>query len=112
MLDLILSVSLNTSKIASVCGVATHYGVGDGYHGLTTANGEVFNAYGNSAASYDYPLGSQIRVTNQDNGQSVVVRVNDRGPHGNDAVLDLSFGAFSSIANPNNGRTYVCTERL
>ena len=97
---------------AASCGYASTYGVGDGYHGLRTANGEIFNAYGFTTASKTLPFGSRIRVTNQANGRSVVVRVNDDGPHIAGRILDLSYGAFSRIASPSQGVARVCFTRL
>jgi rare lipoprotein A len=89
------------------CGIATFYGVGDGFHGNTTANGERFDAYRWTAAHPYMRMGSKIRVTNQDNGKQVIVRVNDRGPYSH-ADLDLSYGAFSHIASPRKGNATVC----
>jgi rare lipoprotein A len=97
-----------TAKAATGCTVASHYGVGDGYHGQTTANGESYNAYGKSVAHRWLPFGTRLRVTNQRNGKSVVVRVNDRGPYVGGIGLDLSYGAFSSIASPSQGHVKVC----
>lgn len=90
------------------CTVASHYGVGDGYHGRRTANGERFNAYGHSVAHRWYPFGTRLRVTNSSNGRSVIVRVNDRGPFSGGRGLDLSYGAFSQISNPGRGIARVC----
>ena len=95
-------------KAANGCTSASHYGVGDGYHGRTTANGESYNAYGNSVAHRWLPFGTRLKVTNQSNGKSVIVRVNDRGPYVEGRDLDLSYGAFSSIASPSQGHVRVC----
>lgn len=100
------------STQAATCSYASHYGIGDGYNGRTTANGERFDAYGNSAASRDLPFGTKLRVTNQSNGRSVVVRINDRGPYVSSRSLDLSYGAFSSIASPGMGEIRVCYAQL
>jgi rare lipoprotein A len=97
---------------ASTCGYASHYGVGDGFHGQTTANGERFNAYSNTAAHPYLPMGSRLRVTNQRNGASVIVRVNDRGPYAYGRILDLSYGAFDRIANPSRGEVRICYSRI
>ena len=59
---------------ALTCSYASHYGIGDGYDGQRTANGERFNAYGNSAAHRNLPFGTRLRVTNESNGRSVVIR--------------------------------------
>jgi rare lipoprotein A len=101
-----------TANAASGCTLASHYGVGDGYHGLTTANGERYNAYGLSTAHRSLPFGTRLRVTNPSNGKSVVVRVNDRGPFVGGRNLDLSYGAFTSIASPGQGVVRVCYSRL
>lgn len=92
---------------ALMCGIATFYGVGDGFHGQRTANGERFNAYELTAAHPYLRIGSKIRVTNQDNLKQVIVRVNDRGPYSH-ADLDLSYGAFTRIASPSKGNAVVC----
>ena len=93
---------------AATCGYASHYGVGDGFHGKTTANAERFNAYSNTTAHPYLPMGSRLRVTNQRNGASVIVRVNDRGPYARGRILDLSYGAFDKIAPPSQGEAKVC----
>jgi rare lipoprotein A len=69
-------------------GIASWYG--SQFHGRVTANGEVFDRNGITAAHPTLPLPSNVRVTNLDNGRSVVVRVNDRGPFKNGRIIDLS----------------------
>ncbi len=100
------------AKAASGCSLASHYGIGDGYHGQTTANGERFNAYGKTVAHRYLPFGTKLRVTNRSNGRSVIVRVNDRGPFVGGRDLDLSYGAFSSIAHPGQGVASICYATL
>jgi rare lipoprotein A len=90
-----------------VCGVATHYGVGDGFAGQPTAFGETFNPYKWTVAHPYYPKGTKIRVTNQRNGKQVIVRVNDRGPYSH-ADIDLSYAAFAHIESPSKGNATVC----
>jgi len=97
---------------AATCSYASHYGIGDGYDGRRTASGERFDAYGNSAASRYLPFGTRLRVTNESNGRSVIVRINDRGPYVSSRSLDLSYGAFSSIASPSRGEIRVCYAQL
>ena len=97
---------------AATCSYASHYGIGDGYDGQRTASGERFDAYGNSAAHRYLPFGTRLRVTNESNGKSVVIRINDRGPYVSGRSLDLSYGAFSSIASPSRGEIRVCYARL
>ncbi len=89
------------------CGIATYYGVGDGFHGQKTANGERFDAYHHTAAHPYLRMGTRIRVTNQDNLKQVIVRINDRGPYSH-ADLDLSYGAFKRISSPSKGNATVC----
>ena len=69
-------------------GIASWYG--SQFHGRTTANGEVFDRNAVTGAHPTLPLPSNVRVTNLQNGRSVVVRVNDRGPYANGRIIDLS----------------------
>jgi rare lipoprotein A len=95
-------------EAASRCGIASFYGRSDGFHGRLTANGERFNADALTFASRNLPFGTRLIVTNQDNGRSVVVRGNDRGPFVPGRIIDLSEGAFSQIASPSQGLARVC----
>jgi len=70
---------------------------GPGFHGQPTASGEIYNQYDLTAAHPTLPLGSRAVVTNLDNGKSVEVRINDRGPFVNGRVIDLSHAAARSI---------------
>jgi len=90
-----------------VCGVSTFYGMGDGFDGKRTANGERFDAYEMTAAHPYLRMGTRIRVTNQDNLRQVTVRINDRGPYSY-ADLDLSYGAFRKIASVDQGKATIC----
>jgi rare lipoprotein A len=72
-------------------GLASWYG--PGFHGSPSASGEPFNQNAMTAAHRTLPFGTQVLVTNMDNGQSVVVRINDRGPYSGDRVIDLSTAA-------------------
>lgn len=76
-------------------GAASWYG--PGFHGRTTANGERFNQNELTAAHRKLPFGTRVRVTNETNGRSVVVRINDRGPYAGQRVIDLSRGAAEKI---------------
>ena len=69
-------------------GIASWYG--SQFHGRRTANGEVFDRNGVTAAHPTLPMPSNVRVTNLGNGKSIVVRVNDRGPYANGRIIDLS----------------------
>lgn len=72
-------------------GFASWYG--PGFHGNPSASGERFNQYALTAAHRTLPFGTRVVVTNLDNGQSVVVRINDRGPFHGNRLIDLSTGA-------------------
>src|SRR4030095_5125444 len=63
-------------------GIASWYG--PGFHGRRTANGEIYNQYDLTAAHQTLPHGTQVRVTNLTNGRAVQVRINDRGPCGDE----------------------------
>lgn len=106
------SVLMPMQSNAATCSSASYYGSGDGFHGGVTANGETFNAYGRTVAHRWYPFGTRLRVTNQRNGRSVIVRVNDRGPYVGGRDLDLSYGAFIQIASPSQGVASVCYARV
>jgi rare lipoprotein A (peptidoglycan hydrolase) len=96
----------------SQSGWASYYGVGDGFHGRRTASGEVFNAYGLSAAHRTLRLGSCLMVTNLSNKKSVKVRVNDRGPYAGDRILDLSYGAAKILGVVSAGVARVSIESI
>ena len=76
-------------------GQASWYG--PNFHGRLTANGEVYDQYSLSAAHPTMPLPSYARVTNVDNGRSVIVRVNDRGPFAHNRIIDLSARAAEML---------------
>lgn len=78
---------------------------GPGFHGQTTASGEVYNAYGYSAAHKTLPLGTEITVSYA--GRSVDVVVNDRGPYSGGRELDLSQGAAEYLGLTAAGVDYV-----
>ena len=82
---------------------------GPGFVGHLTSDGEVFNPNKLTAASKTLPIGSRVRVTNPDNGRSVVVRINDRGPYVRGRSLDLSSAAARRIGVTHKG---VCRVRV
>ncbi|MFI6539197.1 septal ring lytic transglycosylase RlpA family protein [Nonomuraea sp. NPDC050547] len=77
-----------------------------------TASGERFNPSAMTAAHKTLPLGSRVRVTNPNNGDSVTVRINDRGPYVGGRCLDLSEAAFDAIGNTGSGVMTVKYEVL
>ncbi|ODT80297.1 MAG: hypothetical protein ABS76_16525 [Pelagibacterium sp. SCN 64-44] len=96
----------NPSYAAS--GTASWYG--SDFHGRRTANGEIFSANHITAAHPTLPLPSYVRVTNQDNGRSLVVRVNDRGPYVSGRIIDLSYRAASMLGYVGKGSANVSVE--
>jgi rare lipoprotein A len=80
--------------------------------GQRTASGEAFDPSALTAAHESLPFNTLVRVTNPANGESVVVRINDRGPYFGDRCLDLTAGAFASIADPGLGVVDVRYEVL
>jgi rare lipoprotein A len=86
-------------------GVASWYG--PTFHGKPTANGEIYNQYGLTAAHPVLPIGTKIQVENLENHQKVWVRVNDRGPYAKGRVLDLSKIAAQRIGMIENGTALV-----
>jgi rare lipoprotein A len=88
-------------------GVASWYG--KPFHGRTTASGEIYDMYQPTAAHLTAPLGTYALVTNLENGQSVRVRINDRGPYKRPRILDLSYEAARQIdmVRPGLGRVQI-----
>lgn len=91
----------------------THYqsGVASFYskslNGSKTSNGERHVSTAMVAAHKSLPFGTKVKVTNLNNGKSVIVRINDRGPFVKGRVIDLSYAAFSQIESPGKGVTKV-----
>jgi len=76
-------------------GVASWYG--KDFHGKKTSNGEIYDMHAVTAAHKTLPLGVFVKVRNKDNGQEIIVRVNDRGPFVKDRIIDLSYSAAKSL---------------
>ena len=91
-------------------GVSSFYGLNDGFDGNLTANGEVYDKDGISAAHKTLPLNSIVRVTNIENGKSVKLRINDRGPYIKGRILDCSYGAAKKLDFVQQGTTEVKIE--
>ncbi|WAL60479.1 septal ring lytic transglycosylase RlpA family protein [Thermocoleostomius sinensis] len=102
-------VSIGPFEIA-FSGMASWYG--PGFDGNYSASGEVFNQNALTAAHRTLPFGTQVRVTNMDNGLSVVVRINDRGPFHGDRVIDVSTAAAEAIGLVHSGVAPVSLEVL
>jgi rare lipoprotein A len=86
-------------------GVASWYG--PGFHKVRTSIGELYDMYGMTAAHKTLPLPAYVRVTNLQNGRSVVVRVNDRGPFVGNRIIDLSYSAAAKLDMLRNGTAMV-----
>jgi peptidoglycan lytic transglycosylase len=91
-------------------GIASWYG--RRYHGNLTASGEAYDMYAMTAAHPTLPLPSYARVTNVQNGQSVVVRINDRGPFLANRLIDLSYTAAYKLGILTHGRGEVEVESI
>lgn len=91
-------------------GLASWYG--PNFHGRHTANGEIYDQYHLSAAHPTFPLPSYARVTNVENGKSVVVRVNDRGPFAHGRIIDVSSKAADMLVIKNAGVAKVRVEYM
>jgi rare lipoprotein A len=91
-------------------GVASWYGVK--FHGQRTSSGEPYDMYKMTAAHPTLPIPSYARITNLDNGKSVVVRINDRGPFHSDRIVDVSYTAALKLGLLGQGSKQVEIERL
>ncbi len=91
-------------------GIASWYG--NKFHGRKTANGELYNMYGMTAAHKTLPIPSYVRVTNTVNRASVIVRVNDRGPFHGDRLIDLTYAAAKKLGFEKQGTAQVLVEYI
>ncbi|MDO8955037.1 MAG: septal ring lytic transglycosylase RlpA family protein [Gammaproteobacteria bacterium] len=91
-------------------GIASWYGTR--FHSLKTSNGEPYNMLSMTAASKTLPIPTYVKVTNLENGKSVVVRVNDRGPFKPGRIIDLSYAAAAKIGMLAKGTAKVEVEAL
>ena len=91
-------------------GVSSYYA--EDFHGKLTANGEVYDMYGLTAAHKTLPLNTIVRVTNLSNSKSVILRINDRGPYVKGRILDCSYGAAKKLGFIAQGITKVRIELI
>ena len=91
-----------------ITGVSSYYGTD--FHGKLTANGEVYDMYGLTAAHKTLPLNTTVRVTNLANNKSLILRINDRGPYIKGRILDCSYGAAKKLDFLLQGTTKVRIE--
>ena len=98
------------SEQTRVHGAASWYG--PGFYGRRTASGDVFGPDTLTAAHRTLPFGTRVRVTNLENGKTVVVRINDRGPFRRHRVIDLAHGAATVLQMKQAGEVPVAMEIL
>lgn len=91
-------------------GIASWYG--KDFHAKKTANGEIYNMYAYTAAHKTLPLPTYVRVTNTQNGKSIVVRVNDRGPFYKKRVIDMSYAGAHALGFDKQGTAPVLVEAI
>lgn len=101
---------LDTASGYAETGTAAWYGAE--YQGTQTAGCETFDMYAYSAAHRTLPLPSFVRVTNQQNGQNIIVRVNDRGPFDSNDLIQLSFAAANALGIRSSAGAPVKVEAL
>ena len=86
-------------------GIASWYG--DKFHGKPTATGEIYNQYDLTVAHKTLPLNSLLYVTNLENGKSLMLRLNDRGPFIGNRIIDLSSAAAKALGTTEKGLAKV-----
>jgi rare lipoprotein A len=94
----------------ALSGIASWYG--DDFQGKPTSNREIYDMYGMTAAHKTLPFETRVRVVNQSNGKSAVVRINDRGPFVDGRIIDLSLAAARAIGMEVPGTAPVRLEIL
>ena len=100
----------NTAPIQTEIGTASYYA--DKFHGRLTANGEIYDMHGLTAAHPTLPLGTIIKVTNLGNDKNLVIRINDRMPQHSSRIIDLSLGTAKKLDMVNDGLAEVKIEVL
>ena len=91
-------------------GMASYYA--DQYNGRQTSNGEIYDMYALTAAHPTHPFNTKVKVTNLDNGRSVILRINDRGPFKKDRIIDVSYTAAKQLQMIGPGTARVRVEVL
>ena len=99
------TVNTNVKHKKRMVGISSFYA--EDFHGKLTANGEVYDMYGLTAAHKTLPLNTVARVTNLENGKSLILRINDRGPYIQGRILDCSYGAAKKLDFIKQGKTKV-----
>jgi len=99
------TVNTNIKHKKRMVGISSFYA--EDFHGKLTANGEIYDMYGLTAAHKTLPLNTVARVTNLTNGKSLILRINDRGPYIQGRMLDCSYGAAKKLDFIKSGTTKV-----
>ena len=102
--------SCSTNSHLQETGIASFYS--SKFNNRITANGEIFHQSKKTAAHKELPFGSEVKVTNLDNGKSVTVTINDRGPFIKGRIIDLSSSSFQEIGQLRDGLLKVKIEVL
>ena len=105
----IFSLFLNFG-FAQETGLASYYG--DAFHGSQTANGEIYDRTKMTAAHRTHKFGTYLKVTRKDNKKSVIVKVNDRGPHIKGRIVDVSKEAAKKLGLTRDGVAQVTVEKV
>ena len=103
-------IQVEVAKSETIVGIASYYATK--FHGKRTASGERFNSKVLTAAHLTLPFGTLLKVTNLRNMKTVIVRVNDRGPHVRGRIVDLSRAAAELIGMRHTGTARVELEIL
>ena len=102
--------SVSVGSLLAETGVASYYA--DSLHGNLTASEEPYDKEKLTAAHPSLEFGTRVKVTNLDNGKSVVVRINDRGPHTGGRIIDVSGAAADKLGLKDSGTARVELEVL
>ena len=102
------SATKSADEARSAVGLASYYA--EEFRGRTTASGERYDPAKLTAAHRDYPFGTRVRVKNLETGQSVVVHINDRGPHKAEWIIDLSAACAKELGVLTDGTSKVSLE--
>jgi rare lipoprotein A len=92
-----LEIASVPSEVLYETGIASTYGVGDGFQGNRTACGQIFNTHIVQVAHKTLKCGTVIRIEDAETGKSVVAEVTDRGPYIRGRIVDLSWAAFREL---------------
>lgn len=98
------------SVLSTEEGMASHYS--QDQDGAKTANGEIYRDAALTAAHKTLPFGTRVKTTNLENGKSVIVVINDRGPYGEGLIIDLSYSAAIEIDMIESGTVRIKVEVL